>query len=664
MSDNIFKQKEVQLDTFINKNVQALATVSQGDLNSDKLTIKLSNNDGILDLTDAIDVRIDFKKPDGKLVFQYCTIDDKANGIVSVILRPQTVAVAGKVTAEVTVNYPGDKAVVTKKFEFYVSEAIASDNSLESTNEFPMIIQAIEAGERLTPEVVDGVLLSKETADQAKEAAAQNTKQIDDLSKVEKGNFQLTMNTLQPFLKKRKPIVSFLSDDGTMQEFTILKPLYDAKGIKATMAIVPTFINTAGYITLDQLKQLHREGHDIASHTNTHPNMTTITDETVLRNELKNSLDQLTAWGITGVESIVYPQGGWNENVLKIANEYYLNGILAGTSKLNYPPIDTYKVNRVAMGSYFDPPNDGFTDTKTLAYYKYKVDKAIERNAWLIFMVHPGAYNGDHNATQQQYMSDTIDYIKSKGVEILTVKEAYRRYSNPIDLVDYTPGRANKKIFRVGCDGTLDFTDKDLVATKTKADMNLYVDSVNGDDTWNDGAQAKPYKTINKALAMIPRFVEHTVTVYVDGDFSATDLGVSGFMGTGMLIVQGNTTKVNIRNINARNNFVFVAIKNFTAHGKTDIRDCMNVDVDSIEDADITARVGVVFYRSNGRVVNCVISNKSIAVQCEYGTIISNNNTGVANPQAFYANWGGKILKVGTSPAGTQSAANGGLVNP
>ncbi|PHA96163.1 hypothetical protein, partial [Bacillus pseudomycoides] len=145
--------------------------------------------------------------------------------------------------------------------------------------------------------------------------------------------------------------------------------------------------------------------------------------------------------------------------VLKIANEYYLNGVLAGTSKLNYPPIDTYKINRVGRGSYFEPAKDGFTDTKSLEYYKYKVDKAIERNAWLIFMVHPGAYSGDHNATQQQYMSDTIDYIKSKGVEILTIKDAYRRFSNPIDLVDYTPGRANKKIFRVGCDGTLDFTD-------------------------------------------------------------------------------------------------------------------------------------------------------------------------------------------------------------
>lgn len=659
-----FKTYEIYLDLINNTSVTSPIRFSQNDQNSAKLLLNITNKTAEMDLSTVTSVRMSFKKPDGTRVFQNdCQPINPLKGKYQIVLKTQTLTAVGKVIGQVHIEENG-RIIDTQKIVFEVDESLASDDAIESTNEFGAIQQAIDLGNKLEGKDIDGIIAAGDKADTALTKSNENANQIGILSKVEKNNFQLTMNTLQPFLKKRKPIVSFLSDDGTTQEFTILKPLYDAKGIKATMAIVPTFIGNAGYITLEQLKQLHREGHDIASHTHTHPNMTTITDENILRNELKNSLDQLNAWGITDVESIVYPQGGWNDNVLKVSNEYYLNGFLAGTSKLNYPPIDTYKINRVGMGSYFDPPNDGFTDTKTLDYYKYKVDKAIERNAWLVFMVHPGAYSGEHNATQQQYMSDTIDYIKSKGVEILTVKEAYRRFSNPIDLVDYTPGKANKRIFRVGCDGTLDFTDKDLVVTKTKSDMNVYVNGVNGDDTWNDGSQNKPYKTINKALAMIPKFVEHTVNVYVDGDFSTVDLSLSGFMGNGMLVVQGNTTKVNVKNVNIRNNSVFTSVKNFTTHGKTDVRDSVNVDIDSIDDSDVNARVGVVYYRSNGRVVNCNISNKSTAIQCEYGTIISNGNTGVANTQAFYANWGGKILKVGTSPAGTQSAANGGLVSP
>ncbi|PFP88709.1 hypothetical protein COK02_18485 [Bacillus cereus] len=662
---------EINVDTLKSISHSSME-FSQNNLNISELIFNITEDEKPLPLNDTDKIIVYFKKPDKTVVFQDKEIEmlDKSKGKIKVLLTSQTLVRAGDVQGEISIERVENgtkKRANTYGFSFKVRSSIASNESLESTNEFQVFDKIIKVGEKFEDfeeEDFDEIIAASAKADTALSKSTENTNQIGILSKTEKSNFQLTMNTLQPFLKKRKPIVSFLSDDGTTQEFSILKPLYDAKGIKATMAIVPTFIGTTGYITLDQLKQLHREGHDIASHTHTHPNMTTITDETILRNELKNSRDQLNAWGITDVESIVYPQGGWNENVLKIANEYYLNGVLAGTSKLNYPPIDTYKVNRVAMGSYFDPPNDGFTDTKTLAYYKYKVDKAIERSSWLIFMVHPGAYSGEHNAAQQQYMSDTIDYIKSKGVEILTIKDAYRRFSNPIDLVDYTPGKANKKIFRVGCDGTLDFTDKDLVTTKTKADMNIYVDGTNGDDTWNDGSQTKPYKTINKAISVIPKFIEHNVNVFVDGDFSATDLSVSSFMGNGMLIVQGNTTKVNIRNINARNNFVYVSIKNFAAHGKTDVRDCMNVDIDTVDDSDVTARVGVVYYRSNGRVVNCTLSNKSTAIQCEYGTVISNNNTGVANTQAFYANWGGRILKTGTSPAGPQSAANGGLVSP
>lgn len=649
-----FSQNEVDLKTYY---------FYQGDINSAKFLLNITHEGAEQDLSTATKVQIAFLKPDGKRVFQDCSNVNPTKGKYYVVLNTQSITTVGNVVAQIRITFP-DTVVETTKFVFSVAESIMSDEAVESSDEFPAIQKAIEAGEKLEGKDIDGIIAAGAKADAALVEVNKNKDQIGILSQNEKETSrlaQLSMNTLQPSLKKRKTIVTFVSDDGTKEEYTKLKPLFDAKGVRATLAIVPTLIDTTGYLTLTQLKEMHQQGYDIASHTYNHYVMTKDSDEATIRSELKLSIEKLKEWGFP-VESIVYPQGGWNEYTLKIGNEFYLNGVLAGTSKLNYPPINTYQINRVALGSYFDPANEGFSTTNTLEYYKYKVDKAITENAWLVFMLHPGAYNGNHDATQQQYLSDTIDYIKSKGVEILTLKDAYRRYSNPIDIVDYTPSKTNKKKFRVGADGTVDFTDQELIITKTKADMNVYVNDTTGDDANGDGSQTKPFKTPNKAMTSIPKYIEHIVNVYIEGDYTSQDLSVSGFVGSGTITVQGNVNKQNIRSINIRSCMPFINVKNFITHGKTDVRDCLNVDVENIDDSDTSSRVGIIYYRSNGRVVNSNISNKSVAIQSEYGTILSNTNAGANNTQALYANWGGKIIKYGAIPAGTQNGSNGGTI--
>lgn len=150
MANNIYKKKDIKLDTFEDLNCKGvIASFSQGDRVSDKLLLRLTNDNVPLDLTDATQVRIDFRKPDGKLVFQYCIMEDKPNGLISAILTTQTLAAPGKVYAEVTVKYPEGKDVVTRQFTFHVEEAIAGDKSIESQNEWPMLERAIVAGDML-----------------------------------------------------------------------------------------------------------------------------------------------------------------------------------------------------------------------------------------------------------------------------------------------------------------------------------------------------------------------------------------------------------------------------------------------------------------------------------------------------------------------------------
>lgn len=157
MAGNL-KQKNLELDTFLDKNGKPVTYFSQGDRLSDKLYIDLSNRDEELNITTADQIRIDFLKPDGKRVFQYCLKEDAAKGIVSVILNSQTVAAAGEVFAEVTVMYPAGVRVVTRQFSFYVNEAIASDASVASMDFAPMLDKAIEAGDKLQGVDIDAIV--------------------------------------------------------------------------------------------------------------------------------------------------------------------------------------------------------------------------------------------------------------------------------------------------------------------------------------------------------------------------------------------------------------------------------------------------------------------------------------------------------------------------
>jgi len=56
------------------------------------------------------------------------------------------------------------------------------------------------------------------------------------------------------------------ADDGWATQFTNMKPLLDKYGLKATFFIIPAAVGTAGYMTQDQIQQLHDEGHCIALH--------------------------------------------------------------------------------------------------------------------------------------------------------------------------------------------------------------------------------------------------------------------------------------------------------------------------------------------------------------------------------------------------------------
>lgn len=84
----------------------------------------------------------------------------------------------------------------------------------------------------------------------------------------------------------------------------------------------------------------------------------------------------------------------------------------------------------------------------SLNAFKAKVDEAVASNGWLIFMLHPQM--AEHDAALTDTIDSLIEYIKSIGVDILTLSDGYAIHGNALEAGDYN---GNDRGIAIGFDG-------------------------------------------------------------------------------------------------------------------------------------------------------------------------------------------------------------------
>ncbi|PGX01680.1 hypothetical protein COE40_19115 [Bacillus cereus] len=178
----IFKTYEINIDLIKDAYAPEVIRFSQNDLNSAKLLLNITKMAEELDLSQAKAVRMSFKKPDGTRVFQNdCQPINALKGKYQIVLKTQTLTSAGDVIAQVHIEEE-DRTIDTQAFYFKVNKSLASDEAIESTNEFGIIQNIIEANENIKDVDFPALVASKETAESALAKSTENTNQIGILS--------------------------------------------------------------------------------------------------------------------------------------------------------------------------------------------------------------------------------------------------------------------------------------------------------------------------------------------------------------------------------------------------------------------------------------------------------------------------------------------------
>ena len=135
-------------------------------------------------------------------------------------------------------------------------------------------------------------------------------------------SFLVALSVSNDSQTERYVILNF--DDNRKSQFTQVKPILDEYGFKATFYVVCKYLdNKKGYMNWTELETLHKEGHDIGSHTMNHANLSDSSIKS-LEYQIGKSKECLQEHGINAT-TFAYPfDKGWdNKTVVNIVSKYY-----------------------------------------------------------------------------------------------------------------------------------------------------------------------------------------------------------------------------------------------------------------------------------------------------------------------------------------------------
>ena len=226
------------------------------------------------------------------------------------------------------------------------------------------------------------------------------------------------------FRDNRKGAVSISFDDGNQSPVTNGVPQMNARNIRGTFFIQTSY----GELSLETLRELASQGHEIGSHSVSHVDLTLLS-ETDLRWELSESqrLINLNIPAATCV-SFSYPYGRENEQVRAVTSEYYIAG------RNVWPPLNYYENGPYGQAVDFYNVGSYGADSMNIGKIDIYLDQAEQRNAWFsVFM---------HYVQDSALFAQLLDHILTRDLWIDTFSSIVRymreRLSSTVTVLSET----------------------------------------------------------------------------------------------------------------------------------------------------------------------------------------------------------------------------------
>lgn len=198
-----------------------------------------------------------------------------------------------------------------------------------------------------------------------------------------------------------KGAVTHTFDDNTQGQTTIAQPLFDAKNFHMTLFTVTGSMNPLW----SNLKNAFAKGHEIASHSVTHPGTMSDAECPTSQKTIKQQIA-----GEMCV-TIAYP----NCNIPTTQTELkksYIGGRICNGQIVNKSPSDFYRIGSIISGS---------AGINTVDALNSKANDAVSQNGWCVYL-HHGVGNDGHgySNTPTSVFQGNLDYLDQNRDKIWT----------------------------------------------------------------------------------------------------------------------------------------------------------------------------------------------------------------------------------------------------
>ncbi len=217
----------------------------------------------------------------------------------------------------------------------------------------------------------------------------------------------------EPETSASRAMVTLAMDDGFKSVFELAFPILEARGLPSTQYISSGLLNTPGHMTTEDMLLMQAYGHEIGSHTKTHPDLALISAEEA-REEIEGSRNDLLAMGATSVETFTYPFGSFNDMTKQMVRDAGFIGARSVNAGFNTSESDRYALLDQHVESHVP-----------IEQIKQWIDQAINDETWLILEFHHQQYDCGSNeyCNTPETLAAIADYLVEKGVRVVTLKE-------------------------------------------------------------------------------------------------------------------------------------------------------------------------------------------------------------------------------------------------
>jgi oligosaccharide reducing-end xylanase len=200
----------------------------------------------------------------------------------------------------------------------------------------------------------------------------------------------------------RPAAISYTFDDGCSNQFALAIPMFDARGFKLTLFSVvgPASGMFPGW---SKLQNAAAKGHEIASHTLTHPNLGQL-PEARQTTELKDSQEAINT-NVSGQKCLTLAYPYCVEAGEALTSQYYIAARTCSGQIVPATPANFMDISSLVCGSQ--------GSVRTTQDFNNQANAAVTANGWCVFLIHGMDNDGGYSPVSTATLQGSVDYMRT-----------------------------------------------------------------------------------------------------------------------------------------------------------------------------------------------------------------------------------------------------------